>query len=315
MPHIVWPVANASAFAGEPPRLAPGRPATATDSANGITYASGTCSSTGTAVCYAPQGALASAKIGVSSVFTGGLVLTNTYNNRLQPNELKASSAGGNAFDITYNFVDSVSLGNAGHVYGITNNLDTTRSQTFAYDALNRIASAQTTSTHSTSATHCWGETYTVDAWGNLTAIAATTNSAYTGCTQESGFTKTADNLNHLFGFGYDVSGNTTSDGVVTNYLWDGESQLKSAAGVTYSYDGNGRRAAKVGSKLYWYGSGGEILAETNASGATTNEYIFFAGKRVALLPAGSTAQFYAEDLLGSSRVVTTNTGVVCLRR
>jgi RHS repeat-associated protein len=32
----------------------------------------------------------------------------------------------------------------------------------------------------------------------------------------------------------------------------------------------------------------------------------------VALLPAGSTAQFYAEDMLGSSRIVTTNTGAVC---
>ena len=32
----------------------------------------------------------------------------------------------------------------------------------------------------------------------------------------------------------------------------------------------------------------------------------------VALLPAGSTAQFYAEDFLGTSRVVTTNAGAVC---
>ncbi len=79
-----------------------------------------------------------------------------------------------------------------------------------------------------------------------------------------------------------------------------------------YTYDGDGRRAAKVGSKLYWYGSGGEILAETNASGSTLNEYIFFGGKRVAMLPSGSAAQFYAEDALGSSRTVTTNTGVVC---
>lgn len=44
-------------------------------------------------------------------------------------------------------------------------------------------------------------------------------------------------------------------------YTWDSESQLKTPAGVTYNYDGDGRRAAKVGSKLYWYGSGGEILA------------------------------------------------------
>ena len=62
---------------------------------------------------------------------------------------------------------------NASHVYGITNNLDATRSQVFTYDQLNRIASAQTTSTHATSAAHCWGETYTVDAWGNLIGEAA----------------------------------------------------------------------------------------------------------------------------------------------
>ncbi len=72
------------------------------------------------------------------------------------------------------------------------------------------------------------------------------------------------------------------------------------------------RRVSKVGSKLYWYGAGSEILAETNASGNTLNEYVFFGGKRVALLPAGSTAQYYVEDSLGTSRIVTTNTGVVC---
>src|SRR5208337_3549219 len=52
------------------------------------------------------------------------------------------------------------------------------------------------------------------------------------------------------------------------------------------------------------------------ACGSTTNtsfnEYVFFGGKRVALLPAGSTAQFYAEDMLGTSRIVTANNGVVC---
>ncbi len=66
------------------------------------------------------------------------------------------------------------------------------------------------------------------------------------------------------------------------------------------------------GGELYWYGSGGEILAETDGSGNTLNEYVFFGGKRIGLLPAGSTAQYYVEDSLGTSRVVTTNTGVVC---
>lgn len=95
-------------------------------------------------------------------------------------------------------------------------------------------------------------------------------------------------------------------------YTYDAESQIKTAAGVTYLYDGSGRRVSKSNGKLYWYGSGGEILGETNAAGATLNEYIFFAGKRVAILPAGANPEYYAEDLLGSSRVMIQNTGAVC---
>jgi len=179
------------------------------------------------------------------------------------------------------------------------------------YDQLNRITGALTTSTYSTSPSHCWGETYGLDAWGNLQSIAATTNSSYTGCSQESGFSKPADGNNHLSGFSYDASGNTSSDSV-NSYTWDGESQLKSAAGVNYLYDGDGRRVAKVGSKLYWYGSGGEILSETDASGNTQNEYVFFGGKRIAQVPASSNPIYYVEDLLGTSRVITTNAGAVC---
>ena len=122
----------------------------------------------------------------------------------------------------------------------------------------------------------------------------------------------TAGTNNHLPLRAYDSSGNATSDGFVTNYQWDGESQLKSAAGVNYLYDGDGRRVAKTGSKLYWYGSGGDILAETDAAGNTLNEYIFFGGKRIAMLPAGGNPTYYVEDMLGTSRVLTTNAGVVC---
>ena len=262
------------------------RPMTAVDSANGITYATAPATPlTGclaNAVCYTPQGSIYSMSIGKTSTFTG-LNFSETFNNRLQPNEVKASSTGGNAMDITYNFVDPVSTKNASHVYGITNNLDTTRSQSFTYDQLNRISSAQTSSTFSTSPSHCWGETYTVDTWGNLQTVAATTNSAYTGCSQESGFAKTPDTNNHLSGLTYDAAGNTQTDGTFT-YTWDGESQLKSAGGVNYIYDGQGRRVSKSNGKFYWYGSGGEILTETDASGNSTTEYIFFGGKRVAEL-------------------------------
>jgi RHS repeat-associated protein len=296
------------------------RPSTAADGSNGITYATGFQTSPGgtciaNVTCYTPQGTFYALSIGQSSTFTNGLNLTHKYNARLQPLEFQASSSGGNAIDITYSFTDPSAGGNAGHVFSITNNLDSTRSQAFVYDQLNRITSAQTTSTYSTSPAHCWGETYSLDAWGNLNSLAATTNSNYTGCTEESGFSTTADGNNHLPIFSYDPSGNTQNDSTIS-YTWDGESQLKSATnnGTTtnYTYDGAGRRASKVGGKLYWYGSGGEILAETDASGNTLNEYIFFGGKRIAMLPAGGNPIYYVEDLLGTSRVITSNAGVVC---
>ncbi len=101
------------------------------------------------------------------------------------------------------------------------------------------------------------------------------------------------------------------SDGINT-YTWDGESQLASAAGVNYSYDGDGRRVAKVGSKFYWYGSGDEILAETDDSGNTLNEYVFFGGRRVAVLPSTGGPLYYGSDMLGTSRVMVEANGTLC---
>ena len=74
----------------------------------------------------------------------------------------------------------------------------------------------------------------------------------------------------------------------------------------------NGRRVSKSNGKLYWYGSGGEILAETDGTGATTAEYVFLGGQRIAMRPAGGNPIFYVEDMLGTSRVTTTSAGVVC---
>jgi RHS repeat-associated protein len=297
------------------------RPSSVQDASNGITYAAGPDTSPGgtcvaDVTCYTPQGTFYALSIGETASFTG-LNLTHIYNSRLQPLEFKASSTGGNAIDISYNFVDPVSGKNAGHVYGITNNLDSSRSQTFSHDQLNRITAAQTTSNFATSPSHCWQETYNLDPWANMQSLVANTNSSYTGCPYETGFTKTADGNNHLSGFSYDTSGNTTADGF-NSYTWNAESQLKSGGGVNYLYDGDGRRVAKVGSKLYWYDGGSEILAETDASGNATAEYIFFGGQRIAMIPSSGSPPvagnpiYYVEDLLGTSRVITTNTGVVC---
>ena len=52
-------------------------------------------------------------------------------------------------------------------------------------------------------------------------------------------------------------------------------------AGVTYTFDGAGERVKDSSPKLYWYGVGGSVLAETDTSGNAVNEYVFFDGMRI----------------------------------
>ena len=314
-----------------------GRPSDAQDVANGINYATGTCNngnavlSTGT--CYAPQGALGLIQNGAN------LVTTFLYNDRLQPCWTYATSgtpptplpwnttstnctstfATGSVLDLKYNF----SLGtDNGNVTGITNDRVPNRSQNFTYDQLNRIAMAETTSTHATDPTNCWGEAYVYDlvggpaAWGNLIQINPA-SSAYFGCTQES-LNQSLGTLtnNQISGWCYDASGNllaetTCPTGPPYAYMYDAENHLTSTAGVTYAYDGDGKRVQKSSGMLYWYGMGADPLDETNSAGTMTDEYIFFGGKRIARRDPANNVVYYFADHLGTSRVVANAAGTI----
>ena len=199
-----------------------------------------------------------------------------------------------------------------------SNDINPNRSKNFTYDALNRISTAQTTSTHATGPAYCWGETYQYDgvangAWGNLTQIAATTNSAYTGCTQESGFSTQATTKNQLVGYCYDAAGNlslnaTCPTGSYTpTYNYNAENQLTSTAGVTYTYDGDGHRVMKSGGIIYWYGMASDQLDETDLTGSFTSSafhvYIFFGGKRIARRNSANNVNYYFADHLGTARL------------
>ena len=193
---------------------------------------------------------------------------------------------------------------------GITNNGDNTRSQSFTYDHLNRIITAETASTHATSPANCWGESYTYDQWANLTTIGVA-SSSYNGCTQESlSVTALSNNQLSATGFSYDASGNILTDGHNT-YGWNAESEIKSAGGVNYTYDGDGDRIEKSNGKIYWYGAGTEILDESDLSGNITDEYIFFGGKRIGRRDSSGNVVYYAADHLGTSRVVASSTGSI----
>ena len=275
-----------------------------------------------TAAHYAPQGAPAALTNG------GSIYSTFIYNSRLQPCWMYATTGtalpwnttlcGGTAttgtiLDLKHNF--NLGAGDNGNVIGITNDRDSTRSQTFGYDSLNRILTAETTSTYATSPNHCWGEAYQYDnqttggAWGNLTSIGAA-SSSYTGCTQEN-LSLAATTNNQVSGYCYDAAGNllqqsTCPAGPPYQNVYNAEHQLTSIAGVTYSYDGDGNRVEKSGGKIYWYGGDSDALVETDLSGDTNNatfsEYVFFGGKRVSRRDYQNNIYYYFGDHLGTSR-------------
>jgi RHS repeat-associated protein len=239
----------------------------------------------------------------------------------LRPCRISAKSSGtaptncadasnlGNIVDFSYNFDSDPAAGvqNNGNVGAIANNITPGRGQLFSYDELNRIKTAQT---QATSGQYCWGETFEYDIWANLKTIGPIT-STHNGCTQESGLSVSITNLNRISGHSYDAAGNLTSAPGMGSYTWDAESRMKATAGVTYTYDGDGRRVKKSNGKLYWYGLGLDVLLETDAAGNTPDEYIFFGGKRIARRQSAGAVSYYFSDHLGTSRVVTNATGTL----
>jgi RHS repeat-associated protein len=279
-----------------------GRPLSAVDTPYSINYA--------IAAHYAPEGALTS--------LTNGANLSSTYlyNSRLQPcwtyattgtalpwnsssvNCTSPDPGPGNVLDLQYNF--SLGVADNGNAMGITNKRDTTRSQSFTYDPLNRIATAKTTSTTGTT---CWDEAFGYDPWGNLLSLGRI--SGYT-CSNEELLNVTATTKNQISGDTYDAAGNLTNipnpGGLTAQY--NAENQLSTANGTGYTYDGDGKRVQKSSGTLYWYGMGSDALNETDLSGNLANEYIFLGGERVARHDSSGNVFYYFMDHLGTSREI-----------
>ncbi|MGA8368162.1 MAG: RHS repeat-associated core domain-containing protein, partial [Candidatus Acidiferrales bacterium] len=117
-------------------------------------------------------------------------------------------------------------------------------------------------------------------------------------------FSQSVTSTNQVSGFTYDVAGNLAGIPGGGSYTYDAENHLTSAAGVAYTYDGDGERVEKSNGEIYWYTSGGEVLDETDLSGNLTSEYIFFGGARIARRDGSGNVFYYLTDHLGSSREI-----------
>jgi RHS repeat-associated protein len=228
-----------------------------------------------------------------------------TLNPRLQPAAIYSNNGQPGPAFINKTYIYGAPQQNNGNITSIVANEDASRTQTFTYDSLNRITSGYSAAS---SGTYSWGETYTIDAWGNL-KIAPMGGKAHGGT-----FANASDNNNRPLGFTYDAAGNLTN---TSQYVYDPENRIQSTAGLTYTYDADGLRVLKSNAstgaptKRYWM-SGGNILAEADGSGNLTAEYVFFGGKRLVRIDLPTnTVHYYLSDHLGSTSKIINAAGVV----
>jgi RHS repeat-associated protein len=311
-----------------------GRMLSAVDNANGINYVTG--------ATYDPPG-LTGFVSGNSGSFAG-INNSFSFNKRLQPVNMSATTASATVFSLNYDF--HANNGDNGDVWNLINNKEPPRSQAFQYDALNRLTSAQNAGTDCSqktlnpdqtpnpNQTRFWGYSYGYDPWGNLLS------KTLTKCSGES-LSVTALPNNQLVGYGYDAAGNMTND--ITDghkYTYDPENRIAfvdfsipacapPAPGgpspscppaqftAQYTYDADGDRVEKSNGTtgtLYWYMSPG-IVAESDLSGNLQSEYVFFDGERVARRdnPGGTSSAvfYYFSDHLKTTDVVTDALGTI----
>lgn len=273
----------------------------AVDSGNGINYVTqATYNAPGEITGYINGGGLS----------TAGITTSFSYNQRTQPVFLQASTPAQTVLSIGYDF--HLSQGDNGDVLQRINNLDPTRNQTFTYDALNRLSSAQNSGTDCTQTTSggqskFWGTTYAYDPWGNLLSKNLSKCSA-------PPLSVAVNAANRIIGYGYDAAGNLLNTGAGSaSSTYDAAGRITSAGGYSYGYDAGGNRVSKsAGSMgtLYWFGTPG-IVAESDLAGNIQHEYAFMGGKRVARRDSTGDVFYYFSDFLNSTSVITDASGNV----
>ena len=199
--------------------------------------------------------------------------------------------------------------------YGTTNNNGNVQSisysggglaytQTFGYDALNRLTTSQENSGSS------WSETNAHDRYGNRWIdLGGGNQSLYFNASN-----------NRITGWSYDNAGNLLNDGY-HSYTYDGENKISKVDNVSaYVYNGEGQRVRKlVGENTrFIYGIGAQLIAEFDGgTGNLRKEYVYGGASLITIEPTAVNAngtQYTTSDALGSPRVITKAGGIVASR-
>jgi len=225
---------------------------------------------------------------------------TNSYNNRLQPSEMKDVQSGQStaAIDLLYywNYTSPAtsSTTNNGNLTNVQVNtqalgmLASNYYQTFAYDNVNRLTTAGDNGGYG------WSQNFGYDQFGNmwLSSFAGIVTPNLTPSLQ-SKINAATNHVSLASGTAYDGNGNLTTYGSST-LTYDTNNMMIGVAGsATYAYDGLGQRVSKVYGGVttaYVYDAFGNPAAEYS-SAATS-------------LPVCATC-YLSWDHIGSTRLVT----------
>ncbi len=235
---------------------------------------------------------------------------TTAYNNRLQVTEigLGNSATDKSLLKLEYDYGTNTQNNGSLRSQKISfSGLSQPFEQTYIYDDLNRLQSAEEKVSNATT----WKQTFVYDRYGNRRFDAAntTTLSASNNVTNP-----TIDTATNRFSSGqnysYDKDGNLTVDAENRRFVYDAENhqtQLfasnnsSSTPDATYHYDGEGRRVKKISSTettVFVYDGGGQLVAEYSTQLAETPQ-----------------VSYLTADHLGSPRVITNENGVVTTRK
>ncbi|MGE3467927.1 MAG: RHS repeat domain-containing protein [Pyrinomonadaceae bacterium] len=247
----------------------------------------GALSSYANSFTYNAAGAVTSMRLG------NGLWESTEFNSRLQPEQIALGTTqnGHNKLKLNYSYGGSQNNGNV-LSQTITVPSGFTATQTYNYDALNRLKDA----TEVVSGNQSWTQVFGYDRFGNrnITSGVGVTSFSFSG--------------NRITAHSYDNAGNTTADGTGKTFTYDAENKQKTAVvgGYTnqYFYDGDGRRVKKVVPStgevtIFVYDAMGKQIAEYSTVVAAAQD------AKVAYLTA---------DQLGSPRINTDATGTVIAR-
>ncbi|MBI9089153.1 MAG: RHS repeat protein [Desulfobacterium sp.] len=209
------------------------------------------------------------------------------FDHRRQPSRIRA----GTVLDLQY------ARDTAGNITAITDLLDTTRNQTFEYDELDRLVSAQ----------GIYGNYgYTYDKTGNRrTRSMGSLSETYA-------YEKGTNRIKSVRGevsklFVHDADGN------VKNVI-EANRSPSALDQADYLYNASGQRIRKTVdgvTTIYHYAPNGNLIAETDAYGNQIKSYVWLHGRPLAMIDADQNVCYVHNDHLGTPRKMTNAAGTV----